>query len=43
MGLQDTPLAAGWVDTLSKEKASDLIAFLQAGVEPVHDPAGEDS
>ena len=41
MGLQDTPLAAGWVDTLSKEKASDLIAFLQVGVEPVHDPAGE--
>jgi hypothetical protein len=43
MGLRDTPLAAGWVDTLSKEKASDLIAFLRAGVEPVHDPAGEDS
>jgi hypothetical protein len=43
MGLRDTPLAAGWVDTLSKEKASDLIAFLRAGVEPVRDPAGEDS
>jgi hypothetical protein len=42
MGLRDTALVAGWVDTLSKEKASELIAFLQAGVEPpVHDPAGE--
>jgi hypothetical protein len=42
MGLRDTALVAGWVDTLSKEKASDLIAFLQAGAEPpVHDPAGE--
>ena len=43
LDLQDTPLVAGWVDTLSSEKASELIAFLQAGVEPVHDPAGEDS
>jgi hypothetical protein len=41
MGLQDVPLQAGWTNRLSKEKASDLIAFLRLGVEPVHDPAGE--
>jgi hypothetical protein len=42
MNLQSVPLTAGWVDSLSSEKASELISFLQAGVEPpVHDPAGE--
>jgi hypothetical protein len=41
LGLEDTPLQAGWVETLSKEKASEIIAFLQVGAEPVHDPAGE--
>jgi hypothetical protein len=41
MGLEDLPLLAGWTNRLSKEKASDLIAFLRLGVEPVHDPAGE--
>ncbi|HKV67860.1 MAG TPA: hypothetical protein VJN72_07210 [Gaiellales bacterium] len=41
MGLQDIPLVAGWTNRLSREKASDLIGFLQAGVEPVRDPAGE--
>jgi hypothetical protein len=41
LGLEDTPLQAGWVDTLSKEKASEIIVFLQVGAEPVHDPAGE--
>jgi hypothetical protein len=40
MGLEDVALEAGWTNRLSKEKASELIAFLRAGTEPAHDPAG---